>query len=775
MKFNFVESEKQSPDKKIRQPASYIRKVFCIEKPVKSAVIYDTALGVYACYLNGDRIGDELLLPGFTNYNRRLQYRTCDITKLLKQGENVIGCVIGDGWYRGCVGAFNKYNVFGEKLKFACKIEILYEDGTMQEIITDDTWMATQDGALRENDLKICENYDARKEWKNWIIPGTNFEMNEEEGWHPCLPSSYPGKIIPMQAEAVLEQESFAPEIINTPDGNTVLDFGQNLAGYVEFTVTGTAGTKVELIMGETLDEDGNFTLKNLQGEGKGAELMPVGQHLTYILKEGKQTYKPLFLISGYRYVLLKNWPEKVQKENFKSIAVYSDLKTTGKFTCSNELINKLTENVRWSQKSNFVDIPTDCPQRERAGWAGDINVFIETANYLTDTRKFIHKWMQDFVDSQEKNGALPYIIPEIPAIGAGKSSAGWSDAIASVPLMQYLFYGETEELEEAYEAVKKYVEYNRRRAVKRHLLHVYKIAPHNNYILDTGFHYGEWLEPGGSNLKDALKAMLYPDDEVATAWFYETTKNLAKMAEILGRSDDQQNYELLAQKIKDAYRREFLINGQVHSHRQCKYVRPLYMGLCEPAEQPQIAKRLNDLCIRNDYKIGTGFLTTYQVLSVLADNGYSETAYRMLLNEECPGWLYEVEHGATTVWEGWDAITPDGKIKPLSMNHYAPGAVVSFLFSHCAGIRPTAPGFKKLDIRPVPGGGLTYAKAEYDSVNGKISSDWKIADGQFSITVEVPEKAEADLYLPDGTVYRNATSGRYYCEIAGNYGKEEK
>lgn len=766
MEFLFIEPETGKFQEKEQQPASYIRKEFTVEKQVKAAHIYMTALGVYIPYLNGEEVTRERLLPGFTNYKRRVQYQEYEITEKIRQGRNVIGCVLGDGWYRGNVGAFNKRNVYGTRLKFACRIELEYEDGTSESVCTDTSWRATQGGPLRENDLKIIETYDAGKELTGWTSPDVAFDDSERVGWHNCRSASYEGQIVPFLGEPVLEQERFSPRVLHTPDGSRVLDFGQNHAGHVEFTVTGQAGTKVSLIMGEALDEQGNFTLKNLQGEGKGAEMMPVGQRLDYTLKEGTQTYKSAFLISGYQYVKLENWPEEVKPENFKSIAIYSDLKTAGTFTCSNELVNRLVENVRWSQKSNFVDIPTDCPQRERAGWAGDINVFLETANYLTDTRKFIRKWMQDFIASQEKNGALPYIIPEVPAIGAGKSSAGWSDAISTLPLTQYLFYGEKEEIASAYDAVKEFVEYNRKRARRRHILHLYRIQPHYSYILDTGFHYGEWLEPGGSNIKDAVKAMLKPDAEVATAWFYATTKNLVRMARILDKEEDVKKYSLLALKIRDAYRREFLPGGQVHSHRQCRYVRPVYMRLAEKEEIPQIAERLNQLCIANKYKIGTGFLTTYQILQVLCDNGYAQTAYRMLENEECPGWLYEVKKGANTVWEGWDAIDPEsGKLRPLSLNHYAPGAVVSWLFSHCAGIRPAAPGFQKAEIRPVPGGSLKWARAEYVSCAGKIVSAWKIEGTKFILEAEIPEGVKTRIILPDGKVYEDAHSGVYCCE----------
>lgn len=759
MEFRFIEPEMGQIDKKVRQRASYIRHSVTLQEKAVKATLYATALGIYKIWVNGQELDPQVLLPGFTNYNRRLQYQEYDVTDHFLAGENVLACVLADGWYRGSVGAFNNCNVFGEKTKFACTLRLEYGDGREEYLYTGADWKATQEGPLGENDLKLMEIYDATKEMPGWNRPGF-----DDSAWHPCQLSDYKGEMVPSLGEKILPHETFVPEILHTPNGETVLDFGQNLAGYVEFSVTGSAGTEVSLTMGEALDEDGNFTLKNLQGEGDGGK-MSVGQKLTYILKEGKQSYRPFSLISGFRYAKVEHWPEEVRQENFRSVAVYSDLKQTGSFSCSNPLVNQLVMNVLWSEKSNFVDIPTDCPQRERAGWAGDINVFLETANYLTDTRKFIAKWMEDFTAAQKPSGALPFIIPEIPMIGVGDSSAGWSDAIAAIPMMQYQFYGDTKDLERGYEAAKKFVEFNRKRAKKKHISHIFRNGEKEQYLLDTGFHFGEWLEPGGNNLTDGLKAFVSPDSEVATAWFYYSSNLVSQMAEALGKEKDAAEYKDLAEHIRDAYRQEFLKDQTVDSPRQCKYVRPLYMGLVNEEEGKKIAADLNNLCIENEYKIGTGFLTTYQILNVLTDYGYVDTAYHMLEQEECPGWLYEVKQGATTMWEGWDAVSDSG-LKPLSLNHYSPGAAISWLFSRCGGIRPLAPGFEKVQIRPYPGGSFTYAKAEYDSVKGKIVSDWKVEDGKFLLDVVIPEDVKAVVILPDGTKYENAVTGRYQCVL---------
>ena len=364
-------------------PASYIRKAFCVSEKVKRATVHLTALGVYKAYINGQELDAQMLLPGFTNYRARLQYQTYDITDMLTEGKNTVCVILGNGWYRGCLGITSVKAFYGETLQFAAELVLETETET-QVIRTDETWKASQDGSLRENDLKTFETVDMRKSLDGWMEPDF-----DDTAWHTCIKGSYDGDCIPHEGEPILEQESFRPEILHTPDGNTVLDFGQNLAGHVEFTVTGEAGHTVVLKMGECLDEKGNFTTKNLQAEGADGFGGALGQTLTYTLKEGRQTYKSMFLVSGYRYVLLENWPEEVRTENFVSIAVYSALKETGSFSCSNERINQFVKNSRWSWKSNSVDIPTDCPTRERAGWGGDINVFSETVTFLRIPENF--------------------------------------------------------------------------------------------------------------------------------------------------------------------------------------------------------------------------------------------------------------------------------------------------------------------------------------------------------------------------------------------------
>lgn len=758
LKNSFVEPEIVEFDPKIQQPASYIRRVFTVSKEVAKAELHMTALGVYRGYFNGEVLDEQLLTPGYTDYNYRVQYQTYDVTDRIKAGENVIGAVVGDGWYRGCINIGSIRNSYGTKTKLSFALVLTYTDGKQVCIVSDETCKATQSGALRENNTKTIERYDATME-----LPGWNTAGYDDSTWHGVAKAEYAGKVIPQEGARILRQERFTPAVLHTPDENTVLDFGQNFAGWVAFTVTGKAGRKVTVTMGETLDENGNFTMKNLAAEGASLISGEVGQKLEYICKDGFQSYEPMFQYCGFRYALLENWPEEVKAENFKGIAIYSEMTYGGDFSCSNKQINQLVKNVRWSQKSNFVDIPGDCPTRERTGWTADISVFSETACYLSDPKQFLLKWLEDYKLEQTEDGNLPFIVPEGGKGGMQRGCMGWSTAIANLAMTLYRFYGDKEILAGVYDTVLRFVRFNLERARKRNPYLVFKHYKHRDLILESGFHYGEWLEPGSKMYKDYIRNLFYPDTEVTTAWFYYTVKQLAQMAEILGKGEDASKYTDLAGKLRTAYQANFLKDGLVESKRHCRYVRPLSMGLIDPEKENIVASELNAKCRENDYKIGTGFLTTWVLLPTLTKYGYVDTAYKVLENTQQPGWLYEVSKGATTTWENWYGINEAG-VPVDSHNHYAPGSVVAWLFGSCAGIRPLEPGFSKVLIAPTPGGSLTWAKAEYLSVHGKIASSWKIENGTFFLEIETPVATE--VRMPNGKTH-DAAAGNHTFQCA--------
>ncbi|MCH4207605.1 MAG: glycoside hydrolase family 78 protein [Solobacterium sp.] len=774
--FRFVNTEQSVPDTSKPVPASYVRKSFTVTEPVSKATLYTTALGVYVPYFNGEAVTRQVLLPGSTNYHARVQYLCTDVTAGIQQGNNVIAAIVGEGWYRGSLGAFGGKCFYGNQIKFAAALKLETADG-VKWICTDEDTRASQNGMIIGNDLKLGETVDMRKEDPDWDMPDY-----DDSSWHTCVPAAYEGKVICQEGEDILEHEVFTPKVLHTPNGETVLDFGQNMSGRIEFTVTGTAGTEVKLVLGEAIDENGNFTLKNISQDDQpdkqdeNSFVGRLGQTVTCILKDGTQTCITHFMISGFRYAKVENWPEEVKAEQFKAIAIYSDLKQTGTFECSNSKINQFVHNVIWSEKSNFVDVPTDCPHRERAGWTGDINVFSEAACWLNDSDRFLTKWLHDFMTLQQEDGSLPFIVPEVPMIVTKQfnmqtrpySSAGWSDALISVSAQLYQFYGDRSILEEVYPAACRFVDFDLARAKQKHPLHFYKNQSYYQYILDTGYHWGEWLEPGSSMAKDASRAMMFPDSEVATAWLYYSVNKVSEMAELLGRETDCRKYRALAMRIKDAYRKEFLKHGTVKSKRQCRYVRPVAMGLVSKEEAQQIVHDLNDLCIANQYKIGTGFLTTYQVLQTLTDYGYADTAYHMMEQTKCPGWLYEVDKGATTIWEDWMGIDEKG-VPKNSQNHYAPGAACAWLYSRVGGIRPVKPNFEEIRIRPYPGGSLTWANTSYQAKQGKIVSDWKIENNTFLLHVEIPQGIDATVIMPDGTSHVSEPgTHEYQCSNVG-------
>lgn len=726
--------------------AVYYRATF-VATSGASASLRLSALGCYRAWLNGTPLTDEVFLPGRTSYRYRLQYQEFDVTKLLRDGTNVLAVRLTRGWYGQCGGVFCELAQGGRTLVDAS------------------SWKVSPNGPLLYADMKLGEVYDARKQIA-WRSPDF-----DDSGWERAEQMTYGGMLIAHMGEPMREQERFSPTVLVTPDGSTVLDFGQNVAGYMEFVVTGSAGVTVKMLYGETLDEQGNFTQANLGFSPVKSTGNPP-QTIEYILRDGTQRYKPQGSVHGYRYVKLEGWPEAVSPENFTSIAVYSDLAQDGRFSCSGAKVNQLVENCRWSAKGNFLDIPTDCPQRERAGWTGDIMVYSVPAAYQMNMRRFLNKWLDDLMLEQGDDGRVPNIAPVPNATtdmtvrgfvnglmnssvdggmpGFMSGAAGWSDAIIKVPWVLYEFYGDEDALRRCYPAMRRHVAFMQERSRKRKPWHRLKPS-HWDDLIDVGFHWGEWLEPGSSLPAGALKGFLNPDVEVASAYYAWSTGKIAQIASILGEDVDAERYQMLHERVLKAYRAEFLPDGLVHSKRQCRYVRPIALELAHEDDRRRIVDRLNDVVVANGYKVGTGFLSTPHVLNVLTDHGHADTAYHMLENEERPGWLYEVNRGATTIWESWDGIDEQGR-PHNSLNHYSPGAVVAWLYSRCAGIRPLTPGFGRVLVAPVPGGSLTSVECTYESVAGRIVSNWRRDDKTVRLHVETPRPTE--VRLPNGTVH---------------------
>lgn len=749
-------------------PVSLLRKEFEVKKGFLSARLYISALGIYEAGINGRRVGDQVLTPGFTDMERRRQYQTYDVTQMIVPGKNAIGVSLADGWARGRLGFSGKRNQFSTEIALWAQLVITYPKGGQIVIATDQSWKTTKNGPCRMSDLRDGEWYDARMEMEGWTEAGF-----DDHSWEAVYPTDYSGILEGTKGLPVREIRRLKGKLLDTPDGRTVIDFGENIAGYVEFSVSGRAGDEVRLVHGEVLDKAGNFTMRNFHFEGTpDRPIYCTKQEIRYILSgKGKETYKPSFTFMGFRYVLVEKWPGTVDPDDFTAIVICSDMKKTVEFECSNDLLNRFYENSVRSQTGNFIDLPTDCPHRERMGWTGDAQIFCRTAATNFDVQAFFIKWLRDVSTSQKEDGEIPNTVPfesmptEDKHIGP-VSSSGWGDAVTIIPYKLYEVYGDRRMMADIYPAMKRWVDYEARSAASQ-------IMDTNNpdsaYIWDSGFHWGEWLEASDKPQDEYMKE---PKDETATAYFAYSAKLLSEMAGILGKNEDQQKYGALAKKVKAAYIHTFTNNGSIDGgSRQCLYVRPLALDLLPEDKRQETADRLDRIVKENAYHIGTGFLSTPYLCEVLTKGGHLETAYQMLLQTTPPGWLYPVTKGATTIWESWEGYDKDGE--PFaSHNHYAFGSVMEWVYRYMVGIDTDihAPGYKKIKLRPRPGGGITYAKASIDTVRGKVSCGWKREGKAFMMDFAIPANTAARIVLPDFVDAVSESGGLYFERNNGHF-----
>lgn len=729
-------------------PVSLIRKEFDIKEGFLSARLYISSLGMYEARINGNRIGDQVLTPGFTDMERRRQYQTYDVTRVLMPGKNAIGVSLADGWARGRLGFSGKRNQFATEIALWAQIVLSYPEGQKTVIVTDQSWKTTKNGPCRMSDLRDGEIYDARMELAGWSEPG--FDDHE---WEFVDSTDFDGAMEGTRGLPVREIRRLKGKLLNTPDGRIVIDFGENLAGYVEFSVCGKVGDEVRLVHGEVLDKKGNFTMRNFHFEGTPD--MPIyctKQEIRYILSgKGREIYKPSFTFMGFRYVLVDKWPGEVNPDDFTAIVICSDMKKTVEFECSNKLLNQFYENSIRSQVGNFIDLPTDCPHRERMGWTGDAQIFCRTAATNFDVQAFFIKWLRDVSSAQKEGGEIPNTVPfeSMPAENGHVGpvcSSGWGDAVTIIPYKLYEVYGNKRMIEDIYPTMKRWVDYEMRSAASQ----IKEVDnPDSAYIWDSGFHWGEWLEPSDKPQEEYMKE---PKDETATAYFAYSASLLSEMAGIIGEYEDAQKYGVLAEKIKNAYIHTFTNNGSIDGgDRQCLYVRPLALDLLPEGKRKETVDKLDQIVAKNGYHIGTGFLSTPYLCEVLTKGGYLETAYRMLLQTTSPSWLYPVTKGATTIWESWEGYDKDGE--PFaSHNHYSFGSVMEWVYRYMIGIDTDihAPGYKKIKVQPRPGGGITYAKACIDTVRGKVSCGWKREGKMFIMDFAIPANTSARVILPE-------------------------
>lgn len=731
-------------NKKKRYPVDCFKKEFSAHNVAK-ARLYITACGLYEAMINGKRVGDFVLAPGHTDYTKRIQLQTYDVTELLENGENMITVELADGWYRGSCGAWGLRNQYGTQTKLYAQLEITDKSGNKAVIGSDKTWAWSNDGAIRFADNKDGEIIEA---WREPSYSG--FATETKCDVMPVSSNNVP----------VTEHERFsAVNVITTPGGAKVLDFGQNIAGYISFAVMAKKGQKIKLRFGEMFDENGEFTQKNFQCANKKRTRVTPLQQIEYYCKDGLNEYKTKFAIFGFQYVLIESDVEW-KPEDFIAVAVYSDMEETLSFDSSNELLNKLVEATRWSAKNNHADVPTDCPTRERHGWTGDAQIFCNTASYLFNFAPFARKYVHDMLDGQRKNGKFRQITPKGGVdfyMDIMDGSAGWSDAGVLIPYRIYKRYGDEKILENSYAAMKKYADFKIKTlgrwyptAVRTGIDRKYK-----KYISNYGQSYGEWAEPTEVHIT-GFRDFACPHPEETTAYIVYLLQTMAEIAGVLGKTEDQKRFSEYAEKAKIGYGKliecpEFTLD----TDRQAKLVRPLYMGLLNEKQAEFAKKRLITALERYDWRLGTGFLSTPFILYVLEDIDV-EYAYRLLENEQMPGWLFMPKMNANTIWESWEGTQAQGGI--ASLDHYSKGAVLEWVVSEMCGIQVS--GENEFTIAPKVGGHFTFAKCEYQSVYGKVKSDWRRENGKTVYMISVPANTTAKVILPDGE--KTLSAGEY-------------
>lgn len=692
-------------EKNLRGGTVYLKNFRCAAKAEK-AILKITALGVYEAKLNGERVGDFILAPGWTSYLNRLQVQSYDVTNLLKT-ENSLEVTVGQGW-RAIANKRDGSDFLGYRdTALIAELTIVYADGAAESIVTDSSWTA------RESKLRYINIYDGD-------IYDATFKAGSAR--HCICVDLEKDMLIPQEGEKIVEHERMpALQIIKTPAGETVIDFGQNMTGYVEFRIKGTPGVQATISHGETLDRDGNFYNANYRS---------ADAQIKFVCDGEEHIYKSALTFFGFRYIRLENWPDEVKKENFTAIVVHSDIRRTGYFECSDETVNKLFKNIIWGQKSNFLDVPTDCPQRnERLGWTGDAQVFVRTASLNFDVERFFKKWLHDLAADQGRDGCVPHVIPNIFDDMGGSSA--WSDAAVICPWEIYRTYGDKKILEDQFDSMKAWIDWMRERS--------------ENGKRSGGFQFGDWL--GLDSPEGSYKGST-PEELIATAYYKYSTELFIKAAHALGR--DVAEYENIPAEAAKAFRREYMENGRVKNATQTACVLALYFDITD--DRAATAAQLNEL-VKHAGHLETGFVGTPYLLHALSDNGYAETAYDLLLRREYPSWLYPISKGATTVWEHWDGIKPDGTMWSTDMNsfnHYAYGAVADWMYGAAAGINsdPDRPGFEHIIFRPVTDERLNFVRASIDTRRGTVASEWRRENGRIKYIFTVPEGCCASVII---------------------------
>ncbi len=714
-------------------PSPHFRKEFALSKNVAKARIYVTSHGFYELHLNGKKVGDQVLTPGWTDYGKRLQYQVYDVTSQLIKGKNAIGAVLGDGWYRGTLAWGNNWAVYGKTLGLLMELRITFTDGSEESVITDEKWKCSNDGAIVMNDIYNGETYDATKKLTGWNLTGYN-----DKSWYPVVTGNYNlSNVIASEGSPIRKIEEIKPvKVFRTPKGSLIVDMGQNMVGWIRMKVSGSKGSVVTLRHAEVLDKYGEFYTTNLR---------LAKCQLKYTLAgTGEEVYEPRFTFMGFRYVEVTGFPGDLTTDNITGIVVHSDMAVTGTYESSSKLLNQLQHNIKWGQKGNFVDVPTDCPQRdERLGWTGDAQAFCRTAAFNFDVSSFFTKWLKDVAADQKPGGEVPDVIPDIlnkQDAETASPSAGWGDVAVIAPWTMYKVYGDKKLLETQYPSMKAWVEYIRKKAG-------------DSYLWKGGSKYGDWLfyHPPVNN---HTAADGYTDpDFIATAFYAYSASLVASAAKELGRADDEKLYNDIFNNIRNVFNYEYVTpSGRVGTNSQTSYILALMFNLL-PDDLRENATRflVADIKKRNNH-LSTGFLGTPYICHILSQNGFTDVAYDLLLQESYPSWLYPVKMGATTIWERWDGQKTDSTFQDPGMNsfnHYAYGAIGDWMYRVSAGIEAKSPGYKEILIQPHLTSKLDYSKASFESPYGTIASGWERKEGIILVTVTIPANTKATIVLP--------------------------
>ncbi|WP_165555695.1 alpha-L-rhamnosidase [Kribbella pittospori] len=728
-------------------PPRYYRRSFELKQPVARARVYATAHGLYQLSANGQRVGADELTPGWTDYRERLAYQTYDVTHLLREGKNVIGAVLGEGWWSGYVGWDTRSHAhhYGKKPQLLAQLVVDHPDGSRTVVATDGSWVE-RPGPIRFADLLMGESYDARLELGDWSSPGY-----DATGWAPVGDmGADPSTLIAATTEPVRVTEDLpATEVTARGNGRFIVDLGQNIAGRVRLRIRGAqAGDRIRLRHGEMLESDGELYTANLRTADATDYFVSAGAAEEY--------FEPIFTVHGFRYVEIDGYPGELTTEDVTGRALHSDTPVAGRFECSDAGVNQLLSNIRWGQRGNFVSVPTDCPQRdERLGWTADAQIFLPTAAYQADVLTFFDNWLADLATAQTDEGAIPDVIPHV--ITGRHGTPAWADAATIVPWTLYRMYGDDRVLRKAWPSMRRWVDY------------VHRANPDLIWRNRTSGHYGDWLQVGVSTDRDVL----------ATAYFARSVEFTAAAARVLGLEDEAATYGELWERIAQAFRKEFVdAEGKIRGETQTGYLLPLAFGLL-PEEDAAVKHLVADLEQR-DRSLTTGFAGVALLCPILTKYGHADLAYDLLHDDRNPSWGYSIKHGATTIWERWDGWTEENGFGPVAMNsfnHYSLGSVGEWLYADVAGISqsPESVSFRDLVIRPRRGGRLTWAQGSYDTPTGRVSTRWEITDGVLRLDVVVPPGATATIHVPtpdpDSVRESGQPLGQQVCRVgAGTY-----